>query len=247
MAAPSTLDDGVPPPHVIPLANALDPALHPSHEMSDLHATAVPEVAGPGSSIPTAEDEALEEKSREHMMGSDTLSAKPATNDNPLSASPPQPSTSPGAAPPRKESTAILPADSPLAASTTASAGPTCVITLLLGSGARHPYKIDEKYLTKRNITIPKTTAEGHKDPFSISVFTLKELILREWREEWETKPGSPGAIRLIHFGRLLDDGTMLRGEFRSFLAWTRHSTCQDGRDGTLSSGICVTWLTCDA
>lgn len=92
------------------------------------------------------------------------------------------------------------------------SDNPTCIITLLLTSGARHPYKLDEKYLTKRNVNVPGVTEAGKKDPFSISVYTLKELILREWREEWEAKPTSPGSIRLIHFGRLLDDKTPLKG-----------------------------------
>jgi len=91
--------------------------------------------------------------------------------------------------------------------------GSVLVLTLLLpASEARHPYKIDEKYLTKRNVPMPGTTESGRKDPFSISVYTLKELILREWREEWEPKPSSPSSIRLIHFGRLLDDKITLKG-----------------------------------
>ncbi|KAF4625356.1 hypothetical protein G7Y89_g12811 [Cudoniella acicularis] len=90
-------------------------------------------------------------------------------------------------------------------------AGPVLVITLLLTSGARHPYKIDEKYLTKRNVNVPGVTESGRKDPLSISVYTLKELILREWREEWEAQPSSPSSIRLIFFGRLLDDKTPLK------------------------------------
>lgn len=94
-----------------------------------------------------------------------------------------------------------------------ADAGPVLVITLLLPSGARHPYKIDEKYLTKRNVNVPDMTENGGKDPFSISVYTLKELILREWREEWEAAPSSPSSIRLIYFGRLLDDKTALKGK----------------------------------
>ncbi|PMD15389.1 hypothetical protein NA56DRAFT_582064 [Hyaloscypha hepaticicola] len=90
-------------------------------------------------------------------------------------------------------------------------AGPVLLITLLLTSGARHPYKLDEKYLTKRNVTVPALTESGRKDPYSISVYTLKELILREWREEWEAQPSSPSSIRLIYFGRLLDDKTPLK------------------------------------
>lgn len=91
-------------------------------------------------------------------------------------------------------------------------AGPALLITLLLGSGARHPYKIDMKYLTKRNVEVTGVTEAGQKDPYSISVYTLKELILREWREEWEAQPSSPSSIRLIYFGRLLDDKTPLKG-----------------------------------
>lgn len=118
-----------------------------------------------------------------------------------------------------------------LAPSTSAvAAGPTIVINLLLTStGTRHPYKIDEKYLAKRNVTAEGE--DGAFDPFVISVYTLKELIWRDWREgmslinnrstqalancllvEWEPRPSSPSAIRLIHFGRLLDDKLPLKG-----------------------------------
>ena len=86
-----------------------------------------------------------------------------------------------------------------------------CNITLLLPTGARHPYRIDEKYLSKRNVEIPENDDAGKKDPFSISVYKLKELILREWREEWDGKPASPSSIRLIHFGKLLDDKEQLK------------------------------------
>jgi hypothetical protein len=88
---------------------------------------------------------------------------------------------------------------------------PVCAITLLLPTGARHPYRIDEKYLAKRNVDVPDVTESGGRDPFSISVYKLKELILREWREEWEGKPASPSSIRLIHFGKLLDDKEQLK------------------------------------
>ena len=56
-------------------------------------------------------------------------------------------------------------------------AGPLLIITLLLNTGARHPYKIDEKYLKKRNVNVTGN------DPVNMSVYTLKELIWREWRE----------------------------------------------------------------
>ncbi|RMZ84765.1 hypothetical protein DV737_g1036, partial [Chaetothyriales sp. CBS 132003] len=83
--------------------------------------------------------------------------------------------------------------------------GPTLVITLLLTSGARHPFKLDGKYLHKRNVEVEEN------NPYNLSVYKLKELILREWRDEWESKPASPSSIRLISFGKLLDDKAALR------------------------------------
>lgn len=55
-------------------------------------------------------------------------------------------------------------------------AGPSLVITLLLTTGSRHPFTIDGKYLTKRSVNVENS------DPFLMSVYTLKELIWREWR-----------------------------------------------------------------
>jgi len=34
---------------------------------------------------------------------------------------------------------------------------------------------------------------------------------LREWRDEWETKPTNPSSIRLINFGRILEDNMVLK------------------------------------
>ncbi|KJZ68901.1 hypothetical protein HIM_11708 [Hirsutella minnesotensis 3608] len=88
--------------------------------------------------------------------------------------------------------------------------GPVCNITLLLSSGSRHPYNIDARNPTLRNVVMPDETEAGHADPFSISVYTLKELLLREWRNDWEAKPASPSSIRLIRFGKLLEDKEQL-------------------------------------
>ncbi|KAI2638128.1 ubiquitin-related domain-containing protein [Xylaria nigripes] len=83
-------------------------------------------------------------------------------------------------------------------------------IMLQLTNGARHPFRIDEKYLTKRNVTITGKTEDGSVDPASITVYTLKELILRDWRSEWDEPPREPSSIRLIHFGKLLEDRNQL-------------------------------------
>lgn len=119
-----------------------------------------------------------------------------------------------------------------------------CTITLLLTTGARHPYKIDEKYLAKRNVDIPDVTEEGKKDPFSISVYKLKELILREWRDEWESKPASPSSIRLIFFGKLLDDKEQLKSRSRGAMVvamlWLTEMS-----QNTNSAPIATTSCTC--
>ncbi|KAL2196711.1 ubiquitin-related domain-containing protein [Corynascus similis CBS 632.67] len=123
-----------------------------------------------------------------------------------------EPSPAPAEKPREGDSLSIKPSDIPQPAVTPSHPdAPVCAITLLLPTGARHPYKIDEKYLSKRNVDVPDLTESGARDPFSISVYKLKELILREWREEWEGKPASPSSIRLIHFGKLLDDKEQLK------------------------------------
>lgn len=97
----------------------------------------------------------------------------------------------------------IRPADASAEASTS---GLAVDIMLLLTTGARHPFRIDDKYLARRNVSTTGTTPDGKVDPFTITVYTLKELILRDWRKEWDQPPREPSAIRLIHFGRMLED-----------------------------------------
>jgi hypothetical protein len=78
----------------------------------------------------------------------------------------------------RTETEAIGPSTDTPAAVPDNSNGPVVVIMLLLPStGARHPYKIDERYLKKRNVH------PENMDAYNITVYTLKELIWRDWRE----------------------------------------------------------------
>lgn len=88
------------------------------------------------------------------------------------------------------------------------------IMLVLVSNGNRHPFRIDEKYLTKRNVTITGTTEDGKMDPSSITVYTLKELILREWRPDWDQPPREPSAIRLVYFGKLLEDRMALNREY---------------------------------
>lgn len=125
---------------------------------------------------------------------------------------PPPPPPPPAEKPREGDSLSIGPSDlSPPVIADGDADLPVCAITLLLPTGARHPYRIDERYLAKRNVEVPEVTESGARDPFSISVYKLKELILREWRDDWEGKPASPSSIRLIHFGKLLDDKEQLK------------------------------------
>ncbi|KAI6807346.1 hypothetical protein KC342_g18798, partial [Hortaea werneckii] len=89
--------------------------------------------------------------------------------------------------------------------------GPVLLITLMLTTGQRHPYKIDEKYLANRNTSATTTTKTGGKeegefDPLSLSGYKLKELIWTDWRSEWEPRPAAPGSIRLIIYGKMVED-----------------------------------------
>lgn len=74
------------------------------------------------------------------------------------------------------DSEAIGPSVTNITTKDDGSKGPAVHITLLLTSGARHPYKIDQRYLRKRSVDVED------QDPFNISVYTLKELIWRDWR-----------------------------------------------------------------
>ena len=80
---------------------------------------------------------------------------------------------------PSQVDSAIGPAtDRPTPIHSSSSAGSQLIITLLLHSTeTRHPYTINEKYLKKRNVHITDD------NPINMSVYTLKELIWRDWRE----------------------------------------------------------------
>ncbi|KAI9781606.1 MAG: hypothetical protein M1839_005821 [Geoglossum umbratile] len=146
------------------------------------------------------------------MMSSTTSpgrqsSASAQNRDQTASAEPSSPTAADPAPPRTPPATATAPDAAP-SQSPTKELKPTLPsiqITLLLITGARHPYKIDERYLRKRDVNF------ADNDPFTISVYTLKELIWKDWREEWEPRPTSPSSIRLIQFGRLLEDKAQLK------------------------------------
>lgn len=120
-----------------------------------------------------------------------------------------------------------------------ADRGPTLSISLMLQSGARHPYKIDEKYLRSRKVEVGSATSASNAgessgvtsdfDPREISCYKLKELIWTDWRQEWEPRPASPSAIRLIVLGRMLEDKAALKG---------RHFICSTLEEHTFANTI---------
>lgn len=193
--APSSTTAAAQSGHTLPTSAA-------SHSPTTMPLTAVPEaVRHPDTGNSIARDTPLDVSSSTAAPAT-TTSAMQTVNIAPVQQSP----ETIGSLPSHSDPSPAQPQED--------TANPVCLITLLLTTGARHPYKLDEKYLEKRNVPIPDVTASGKKDPFSISVYTLKELILREWREDWDMKPSSPSSIRLIHFGKLLDDKEALRGTF---------------------------------
>ncbi|KAK5199569.1 hypothetical protein LTR72_004717 [Exophiala xenobiotica] len=142
-----------------------------------------------------------------HMPGPMRTDTTTALNQSMNPAPSPPPAVADPQAVTRTFSTAIGPSsDSPVVpAKDVEVSGPVLVVTLLLTSGARHPFRLDAKYLAKRNVEV------ADADPYNLSVYKLKELILREWREEWEAKPSSPNYIRLISMGKMLDDKASLK------------------------------------
>ncbi|KAJ1331655.1 Ubiquitin-2 like Rad60 SUMO-like [Microdochium nivale] len=131
------------------------------------------------------------------------------------------------------------------------------IMLVLVSNGNRHPFRIDEKYLTKRNVTITGNSEDGRPDPSSITVYTLKELILREWRPDWDQPPREPTAIRLVYFGKLLEDRMALSQQrFKMSVTNVVHMTVKpqdiideeeatkrvkdSAPEGTARSGCCV-------
>lgn len=152
-----------------------DPSQALAVEMTNLssqpNTQGIPE---PLSSSSTAQNEIEEPREVPHLNTEDSI---PASNSNIEKA------LSPATSKPALGREYTVPAigaatDQPtpkLEASEIAAA--TLMITLLLHTGARHPYKIDAKYLKKRNVNVTDN------NPINMSVYTLKELIWRDWRE----------------------------------------------------------------
>jgi hypothetical protein len=86
------------------------------------------------------------------------------------------------------------------------------IVLIIPATGKRHTYKIDKGYLDRRQVTV----TDG--DPFNLTVYGMKELILRDWKEEWVPKPSAPTFIRLILMGRELDDKASLKGNEKQYL-----------------------------
>ena len=72
----------------------------------------------------------------------------------------------------------------------TETEGPVLYITLLLTTGSRHPFKLDRKYLKKRNVEVEDD------NPVNMSLYKLKELILRDWRDG--NRPSSYRAMDML-------------------------------------------------
>ncbi|TKA65237.1 hypothetical protein B0A49_07956 [Cryomyces minteri] len=225
------------------------PASSTPVEMSNLQSHADAQLSTIPASQPSSQDTAstsippqahMSPAQASHLSDEPTFTTPPPTADGTSTSSPPQPKPAPLT---RAETAAIGPSSDNPAVIPNPAGGPAVIITLLLTSSARHPYKIDEKYLKKRGVKADVDEA-GVVDPFSISVYTLKELIWRDWRDEWEQRPTSPSSIRLIHFGKMLDDKSQLREcRFQAESANVVHMTIKpqevvDDEDAKTGKGI---------
>ncbi|ODH13735.1 hypothetical protein ACO22_06949 [Paracoccidioides brasiliensis] len=185
---------------------AATPAMVSSHRPVTSDPTQPSKTPGTSTTIradtpPSMTSQPLDAPTSEHSIASQP---DPSTN----TASEPQKQQPDPSAPATSGSEEPKPADPAIGPSTDLTTtnkeaedvGKSLVINLLLTTGARHPFKISTKYLRKRQVDVPDF------DPYLMSVYTLKELIWTEWRQEWEPRPSSPTSIRLISFGKLLDD-----------------------------------------
>ena len=136
---------------------------------------------------PEGKEEPAVKQTEEVMQGQiakNTASGPPQDSESTTSATAPDVAATGSASPPplkrQQTAPAIGPATdkpTPLTREATTE-GPVLYITLLLAStGARHPFRLDAKYLRKRGVEV-----EGN-NPINISLYKLKELILRDWRE----------------------------------------------------------------
>lgn len=138
-----------------------------------------------------------------------------------------------GIHPPTSHSALHLPAD----ARTDNGAADTVHLTLLHPSGLRHPFVLNPQYLRSHHVA-------AADDPWQISVYTLKKLVWRDWRAEWEARPLTPGAVRLISFGRMLEERNVLGGEYCFFFffffcqrGWGGRLMCRNVRSEFLADG----------
>lgn len=174
--------------------DAADPSTSVAPPTADAAATAPAAPAAPPTADPTASGE----------KPADTADAR-ATAPAPLT---------------RKQTEALEPAtDEDITLPSSTSTGPALNINLMLTTGAKHPYKIDEKYLTNRGAKSSAKGGSGEFDPKSLTGYKLKELIWTDWRREWEPRPASPSSIRLITMGKMIDDKKTLNGEYRPAIA----------------------------
>lgn len=184
---------------------------------------------------------ALEGEQRQAVQSAvvDAKAAEPQTSPQQLSLGQEQQTQQSDSKPEAGGATSILPEDAgqssigasvegqpsaSLSQSTPASSdGPTLLLNILLTSGGKHPFKLDSKYLRKREVNV------ADNDPFSMSVYTLKELIWREWRSGM-CRPENPtvhlyllgATVRLLmsHIITRLGISSILTRSYPSHILW---------------------------
>lgn len=154
-------------------------------------------------------EDALQQQQPETPAAAPT--SVPAPQLSPIEANTQTPSTAIEQSPPltRKKTEALGPVTEDALTHPTVTNGQQLNISLMLTTGARHSYKIDEKYLRSRKME--SKDASGAFDPKGITGYQLRELIWIDWRSEWEPRPTNPSSIRLIIMGRMIEAKAILR------------------------------------
>jgi hypothetical protein len=89
----------------------------------------------------------------------------------------------------------------------------TISISLIIVSGERYVVRIETEHLPRHDTK--------DLDAFDIPAESLKAILWSRWQRDWGLRPPDPSRIKLVHFGRTINDSTVLRCTFHVFDSYT--------------------------
>ncbi|KAH8585767.1 hypothetical protein B0O99DRAFT_646231 [Bisporella sp. PMI_857] len=79
----------------------------------------------------------------------------------------------------------------------------TILISLITVAGERCVVRIEAKHLPRYDTK--------DVDALDIPAELLKEILWSRWQKDWGSQPSDPSRIKLVHFGRTIDNFTPLK------------------------------------